>query len=220
MSKFRVTVHSLNLREQASISSRRIGFLHRDEIVSLIEVCDDSYWFHVETITGKKGWASSKYLEESIVLEPIGHDDDPPWLNTALSEVGIKEHFGNSHNPRIVEYHRSTYLHSNLANKDETHWCSSFVNWCIEKNHYEGTDSPRARDWENWGAELTSPRRGCIVVLKRGNNPSTGHVGFYMGETEKEIKVLGGNQDDEVKIKQYPKEKLIGYRWPGLFEVT
>jgi hypothetical protein len=47
-----------------------------------------------------------------------------------------------------------------------------------------------------------------------------GHVGFYIGETETEIKVLGGNQQDpatqlfQVSEKYYPKKALLGYRQP------
>ena len=47
-----------------------------------------------------------------------------------------------------------------------------------------------------------------------------GHVGFYLSETESEIKVLGGNQQDavtqvfQVSEKFYPKANLLGYRLP------
>ena len=63
------------------------------------------------------------------------------------------------------------------------------------------------------------PVRGCIVIFKRvcpnGNPNVCGHVGFYMGETPTRITLLGGNQDDEVNVKNYSKENLLGYRLPG-----
>lgn len=59
--------------------------------------------------------------------------------------------------------------------------------------------------------------RGCIVVFKRkGGN----HVGFYLGETESNILLLGGNQENkdgifEVSEKQYSKADLLGCRLPS-----
>src|SRR4030095_2451187 len=76
-------------------------------------------------------------------------------------------------------------------------WCSAFANWCVEKAGYEGTDSAWAKSWLTWGKKLATPRRGCIAVFTRGDG---GHVGFYISKTSSVIKVLGGNQSDEVNI--------------------
>lgn len=57
------------------------------------------------------------------------------------------------------------------------------------------------------------------MVFSRGIG--WGHVGFYLDETENEIKVLGGNQENKetrtckVSEKHYPKTRLLGYRIPG-----
>jgi hypothetical protein len=40
-------------------------------------------------------------------------------------------------------------------------------------------------------------------------------VAFYVSETATHIKVLGGNQSNQVKESNYPKSRLIGYRWPS-----
>jgi len=40
------------------------------------------------------------------------------------------------------------------------------------------------------------------------------HVGFYVGDEGEYVKTLGGNQDDTVKIKSYPKTAVVAYRLP------
>ena len=148
--------------------------------------------------------------------DPIPADSTAPWFDIARRETGTREKSGSArNNPRILEYHSSTTLPGNLARIDETAWCSSFVNWCVSRAGFDGTNSARARSWEKWGRKLTKPREGCIVVFSRPKGgPDAGHVGFYVGETGTRIKVLGGNQSDRVKESNYPKSRLLSYRWP------
>lgn len=150
------------------------------------------------------------------VEPPVPAGSEAPWLVIARRETGIKEQQGSArNNPRILEYHSSTTLPGNLARIDETAWCSSFVNWCVTRAGLKGTNSARARSWENWGRRLAQPREGCIVVFSRPRGgPKAGHVGFWVGETGGKIKVLGGNQSNQVKESNYGKDRLIGYRWP------
>jgi len=136
---------------------------------------------------------------------------DPSWLLLGLKEEGQREVKGKKHNKRILKYHSYTTLN---ATDDETSWCSSFVNWCMAKSSYHYTRSAMARSWLKYGVELAEPKRGCIVIFARGSKSWQGHVGFYLGQTEKYIILLGGNQSDSVSIKRYSKAKLLGYRWP------
>ncbi len=138
---------------------------------------------------------------------------DVAWFEIAKQEEenDIREISGGEHNPRIIEYHQTTSL---KATDDETPWCSSFVNWCMEKAGYSGTGSAAARSWLKWGEQLDAPRTGCLVVLKRGKNPTQGHVGFYWADKSPRILLLGGNQGNEVSISSYSKADVIDYRWP------
>jgi len=137
---------------------------------------------------------------------------DAPWYEVAMQEmaIGVDEIPGPEDNPRIVAYHQSTTLE---ADDDETPWCSSFVNWCVQRAGVQGTRSALARSWLSWGQELTAPRRGCIVVLRRGSNAQQGHVGFYHDDAGDRILVLGGNQGNRVNISSFPKDRVLGYRW-------
>jgi uncharacterized protein (TIGR02594 family) len=135
----------------------------------------------------------------------------PTWLDIAEHEIGTKEINGPKSNERIIEYHACTSL---KATTDETAWCSAFVNWCMRHAGLKGTNSAAARSWLQWGVELKAPVPGCIVIFKRGAPPS-GHVAFYASDVGNDyIKVLGGNQGDQVKYSNYPKQDILGYRWP------
>lgn len=140
--------------------------------------------------------------------------DKPEWLRIGLDELdrGVEEIPGDEHNPDIIKYHSYTTL---KATKDEVSWCSSFACYCMEVANVPSTRSARARDWEKWGKELKDPVIGCVVVFWRVSPESgSGHVGFYMGETNEGVMILGGNQGNAVSIIEYPKSQFLSYRWP------
>lgn len=130
----------------------------------------------------------------------------------AKKELGVKEIPGPKSNKRINEYASKTTL---AATSDEVAWCSSFVNWCVQTAGGKGTRSAMARSWLLWGQKIKSPIQGDIVVFERGNDGVSGHVAF-VAETPKPgftmIKVLGGNQGNEVNIQSRPTSKVLGYR--------
>jgi uncharacterized protein (TIGR02594 family) len=153
--------------------------------------------------------------ERPPVTPPTGvGNTDAHWFDIAMQEeaTGVDEIPGLEDNPRIVEYQQSTELGDA---DDETPWCSSFVNWCIQQAGLQGTNSAAARSWLRWGQEIPGPRTGCIVVLSRGNSPQLGHVGFYCEDAGDRIRILGGNQSNRVNISSYPKARVLSYRWPG-----
>lgn len=91
-------------------------------------------------------------------------------------------------------------------------WCAAFVNKILELTGYTGSDNLMARSFLTVGERVRKPVRGDIVVLTRGNDPASGHVGFYLGEEGGNVIVLGGNQQRAVRISQYPKSRVLGYR--------
>ena len=68
--------------------------------------------------------------------------------DVALDELAlnVKEFPGRPDNPRIVLYHS---LDARRPAEDETAWCSSFVNYCVEQAGLIGTDSKWARSWHD-----------------------------------------------------------------------
>jgi uncharacterized protein (TIGR02594 family) len=154
-------------------------------------------------------WLKSVYDSKNIVVKVPPSPTEPPWITIARAEVGVKE-FMPGDNPRIVEYHKVTNY---AASSDSVPWCASFVGWCLEKSKIPSTKSARAKSYLDWGMELDTPKFGCITVF---NRDSGGHVAFYIDEDQESIFVLGGNQNDSVKVSAYPKNKLLGFRWPIL----
>lgn len=145
-----------------------------------------------------------------------------PWMDIAIAELGIHEDsMPGQHNNRIVEYHRTTSL---KATDDETPWCSSFVNWVLKQSNRSGTNSAAAKSWLNWGVEVTNPTAGAIVVIKKktpGSTQATGsssgfHVGFFVSLSPTHIRILGGNQGNQVKYSSFPlvTYEVKGYRKP------
>lgn len=134
------------------------------------------------------------------------------WLNIAEQEIGVKTFAGGSSNPRIEEYHQ----HTNIAGYDDkAAWCSSFLDWVFRQADIEGTGSALARSWLDWGQKISTPRRGCVVVLERQDPKGwQGHVGLFLRMEEEKIFLLGGNQQDEVCEYHYPLSSVLAYRWP------
>lgn len=141
----------------------------------------------------------------------------PHWYVLALQELnaGVREVAGGEHNPRIVEYHQATGLQ---ASSDEVPWCGAFAAWVMQKAGiaYGRARAAAARSWLEFGEPLDKPELGALAIFWRGSRDGrSGHVGFYAGETETHVLVLGGNQGDSVSIAKYPKARLLGYRWPA-----
>lgn len=140
------------------------------------------------------------------------------WMAIAEKELGQEEIAGSVHNPRIIAYHATTTL---KATKDETPWCSSFVNWVMIQAGKKGTNSAAAISWQNWG-KATPSRTGAIVVLHNTSTKNSSlsysgyHVAFLLKETATHYHVLGGNQRNKVKKSRYSKKswRLTACRWP------
>jgi uncharacterized protein (TIGR02594 family) len=151
----------------------------------------------------------------------------PTWLTIAEQELGIAEVPGKGNHPRILEYHDATVLHDRAAGRDSTPWCGSFVAWVLTEAGYKiAHKSFKAASWLHWGAEEVDPKLGAICVIRRrerGPDKATGsgsgyHVGFVAEGLRQRglLKLLGGNQRDQVKYSNYPLERyeVKGYRWP------
>jgi uncharacterized protein (TIGR02594 family) len=135
---------------------------------------------------------------------------EPLWLELARSDINLREVPGAMTAPRISKW---------LADlgawwrDDETPWCGTA---CAAWMRAAGAAIPkhwyRAKAWADWGQRLDRPAYGCIVVFERQGG---GHVGLVVGEDDVgRLLVLGGNQGDAVKIRAFPRDRAIAYRWP------
>jgi len=137
-----------------------------------------------------------------------------PWFAVATHFKGLAEVHGATDNPKIVEMFRVAG-HPEVKD-DETPWCAAFVGACLRLSGYASSESVGARSYEHFGDDLRDrPQRGCIAVFWRESASSgKGHVAFFIEETADYVSVLGGNQSDAVTVRSYPKDRLLGYRWP------
>lgn len=133
-------------------------------------------------------------------------------LELALKQIGIKEIAGKTDNPEVLKYFNEIGYDGTKL-KDETAWCSAFVNWIAKKAGLPYTGKLNARSWLKVGKKVLNPKMGDVVVFWR-ESPSSwkGHVAFFVRETKNYVYVLGGNQNNQVKISAYPKKRLLQYR--------
>jgi uncharacterized protein (TIGR02594 family) len=141
---------------------------------------------------------------------------------SATNYIGLTEHEGESNNNSIIM--EMLKLDTDWPENDEVPWCSAFVNYVAWKTGYERTKNLRARSWLKAGKEISlheAESKNDIVIFSGENdiNPpgpdnttATGHVAFFSSYDEENIYVLGGNQDNTVKVKAYPKKRFLGVR--------
>lgn len=138
----------------------------------------------------------------------------PQHFVIALSQIGTAEVPGPESDQAILSYYKS------VANKlpvqiflDDSiiPWCAAFIGWCLKEAGVRNTGSLLARSYLHWGKKC-EPSMGCLVILKRGNKPWQGHVGFFVKEEDGYVYILGGNQKNRVSIQAYKSNRVLGYR--------
>ena len=137
------------------------------------------------------------------------------WLATARAYLGVTEIPGPQSHPTILGWAKG--LGGWVASwfrDDDTPWCALFV-WHVLQQHgfpvKSGAALVRAKAFVDYGTPLDTPALGCIVVFDRAGG---GHVGFYVGETLKAYRVLGGNQNNRVSEAWLAKDRCVAMRWP------
>jgi len=131
-------------------------------------------------------------------------------LNIALSEYGVTEMVGTQDNPEVLKYFARLGFGTL---KDETAWCSAFMNWVAMECGLEYTGKLTARSWLGVGEDVKYPTKGDVVIFWRSSPDSwKGHVGIYINSDDKFVWCLGGNQSNQVNIKKYAKHRVLGYR--------
>ena len=128
-----------------------------------------------------------------------------------LRHYGLKEIFGKTHNPEILAMFAE--IGYDFVKDDETAWCSASLNYFCKKLGYERSGKLDARSWLKLPVMVLKPQMGDIVILWR-NNPASweGHVGLYISSDMDTIYILGGNQNNQIQISPYPRERVLGYR--------
>lgn len=189
--------------------------IYRDFVPGLIRAVEAFQMKHgliVDGIVGPKTWDA---LVKAKVTDKVPDNKAYPWFTHALRDEGLTEIVGPAHSPRVLQMFEKAG-HPQITN-DETAWCAAALNCWLVETGYKGTGSLLARSFLKWGRpykqKLIKP--GVICVFERGNKPWMGHVALATGRVSNDqIEILGGNQNNAVNRKWYPKNKLLGLRVP------
>ena len=135
---------------------------------------------------------------------------EPPWLQIARQDLGIKEVPGAQNAPRIIRMWEMVKAPLGL---DSVAWCGGACGaWFTQAGYAPPKACWRAKNWLDWGRPLTEPVLGCVVVFGRDGG---GHVALTVGRNERGgLVCLGGNQGDAVSIAAFSFDRVLGYRVP------
>lgn len=139
-----------------------------------------------------------------------------PWMVHARRVLGLHEARNNADLKAFLKSDGRT-----LGDPAVLPWCGDFVETCIRLGQPAevfpgnlGANPYWARNWKLFGVDC-EPTYGAVVVFERG--PSSGHVGFLVGQDASAYHVLGGNQSNTVSVARISKGRMIGCRWPSTF---
>lgn len=138
---------------------------------------------------------------------------EPSWLQYARREIGTTEVPGPGSNPIIETYAKEAGVFD-VVSDDEVAWCAAFVGSMLSRGGQSGTGRAAARSYEKWGKLLLGPVIGAVTILSRPPSTWQGHVGFLIAANDDKIRLLGGNQHDTVSIADFPRNRVVAYRWP------
>lgn len=130
------------------------------------------------------------------------------FLNTAAQWIGKDEDKDKAALSAFISKAGIT------INPASTAWCAAFANAVLYANDIKGTGEVNAKSFLQWGIATTQPQPGDIAVLWRGSRDSwQGHVGFFKGfDSNGNVLILGGNQDDKVSIEAFSADRVLGFR--------
>ena len=135
------------------------------------------------------------------------------FLENILSHALLEETKGEKTTPELKKF----YEGFPVPQADETPWCSLFLYWCAKEAGIstlpEKSKAPMARSWLKVGMDSSNiPEPGDVVVLSRGDNPVSGHVGIFCRLDGDKVVLLGGNQGDRVSFERFGRTRIVGIR--------
>lgn len=141
-------------------------------------------------------------------------------LDEAKKHLGVKENINGKSNPVILGWYKDLGM-PEIKDCISIAWCGTFVAYCCLKAGYKGLSKAEnflgARNWSKvkTAVRLQKPAEGAVVVFWRGSPQGwQGHVGIVAGrDTGGSMAILGGNQDNMVKISPYGTDRVVGYYW-------
>lgn len=142
------------------------------------------------------------------------------WLDVAKAELesGVSE---RGTPDRIKSYFAATDF--GAVRGAIPHWCGAFAAFCMKESGHQDSipkGAAVAANWKGFGQTIPVGSAnipvGAIIVLtpSPGTNTS-GHVAFFSEAlpATRQVRLLGGNQDDSVKLSVFSTSRLAAIRW-------
>lgn len=141
---------------------------------------------------------------------------EPKWLQVARQYLGQKEVPGPQSNPWILGlWETIPWIWSTVTRKDDSlaAWCGAFMRLCLVMSDLTPPKAwYRASAYVEYGINVGYPALGAIGIIKNGKQ---WHVGIIAGKDHAgNIIMLGGNQNDSVKLSAFKPDLFKAYRWP------
>ncbi len=188
---------------------------------------DPNYQFSEE-------YKTSVWYENFTSLE-LSDNDRNNILRIAVSQLGYHEGDSakdfdgknTSGSNNYIEYARLLVPH---YNDNHYEWCACFVNWCLNQARYDKASS-EIGCWK-WVGELKAmkmwqdsaaykgnytPKPADMIFFNwKGNNTTSGHIGYVLYATDTHVYTIEGNADNNVTVRSYALNDpcVIGYGTP------
>lgn len=145
---------------------------------------------------------------------PPGSTDDPPWLQEAIRDLGVRE---GKDDTRILAYRAFTKARPWAKTSGAgSAWCSDAACAWFERAGVASTRSAAAASWKRWGRD-SGLLPGAVVVFGPHDPDAggTGHVGIVSrAPVGGMVEVISGNCGNAVRRKLYPVSAVVACRWP------
>lgn len=135
--------------------------------------------------------------------------DMPPWVAEMYRRMGLHE---TRDNDALAEWLKAGKY---LGDPARLPWCGDAVETCFAKTL---PDEPLpsnpfwAQGWAAFGRSVDGPKVGSVGVIRW--SASAGHVGFVVGTDGGQVRMIGGNQSNMIRISSFDRGAFIAFRWP------
>lgn len=144
----------------------------------------------------------------------LDSEPGPRLLREFIKVYGTEEDTSAGSNPTILRWAKEVGL-SRVYRNDATAWCGLAMAYVALQAGWEPPLNPlSARHWQEWGRAVRgAPMLGDVIIFWRERETGwKGHVAQYVGEDTEAFHVIGGNQNDRVSIRRWPRKNFLEAR--------
>lgn len=157
--------------------------------------------------------------DKKAQIIPAPKFTETPWMDWMKAHEGLQEVRDND---KLWPLWKYTTFEQGLKDKSvigsEHAWCAMTVNAALFESGYTGNRSPAAISFRDYGTPCGFVY-GAILPIRHEDGSC--HVNFFVewaDELNQIAKCFGGNQNNEICVKQYYlsnyDEVVPGPRWP------